>query len=685
MKFRVVMFMLGLLLTVVLPLSAQGNVLSYSWEAGDLALVYPSDWEAPLSAESETELTLYLAQALVDTPDTRPPGIPFITLTIIFPTDSEEEELPNLDALLQVAMQEIGIQSNALQPTTLLDARGVMTSGTSADGLLYGLGRVAQLPDDSILLVTGRGLTDQQDDFAYTFDTVVNSLVVGASLAPALPEYGVMWYTERTQSDGDNSFLELGAMAYGPDDMLYVLDASRGVIQVDAQSGMEQAQIPYAGLATPSDIAIGQDGRIFVADTLCQCVQVYNPAIGLWLMAYDNFGEEAPISIAVGLDGTVFITDWDAETDQVSLRIDRAGTLETLVLDELFDQPLLTVDRGGNLLLVAEDGTVYQLEDGSIIPAFVLVDTPVFVVDVTVDANNNLVLLSQDEGVLILDHNGDVVDYVGQVVEEFPLPGELVNPTGVAVGPDGTIYWADVDATSASLTAMSTRIEPGRVGLTQLQPNQPVQGSLDETTPSQRWSFTGTAGSRITISAVDAYETDSFNVALRLLAPDGREEAYNDDHESEDLPGEWDAQIADYTLPRDGTYTIVVERVDNEDGTYNLGLAQDHPLTLAAAGNTVIQGMLSNVFPKDRWVFDGQAGQVLTITMNAESDTLDSYLRLVDANGTLIAENDDADDTELGSDAQLVEVRLPLNGKYTIEAARFVGEGRYQLVIAPVE
>jgi hypothetical protein len=189
---------------------------------------------------------------------------------------------------------------------------------------------------------------------------------------------------------------------------------------------------------------------------------------------------------------------------------------------------------------------------------------------------------------------------------------------------------------------------------------------------------------------VDANQTGFFNVALHLLAPDGSEAAYNDDHEGDVLFGSLDAQIVDYTLPQTGTYTIGVERVDAENGTYTLALTQDRPLTLAVSvdgspAETVVLGILSDVLASDRWVFDGLAGQVLTITMNAENETLDSYLRLSDANGTLIAENDDADNSELGSDAQLVEVRLTMSGKYTIEAARFEGEGRYTLTISPVE
>lgn len=49
--------------------------------------------------------------------------------------------------------------------------------------------------------------------------------------------------------------------------------------------------------------------------------------------------------------------------------------------------------------------------------------------------------------------------------------------------------------------------------------------------------------------------------------------------------------------------------------------------------------------------------------------------------GNLIAENDDADDVSLGVDSQLLDIRLPINGLYTIEAIRFDGEGSYTLTV----
>src|SRR5690606_39675547 len=96
------------LFVLVSPLNAQqttGLALPYAWEAGDLALTYPSGWEAPAPAEEERRVVLRMAQTLVNEPLTRPPGTPFITITIIAMED------PNVDLypFLETTLDAIGI------------------------------------------------------------------------------------------------------------------------------------------------------------------------------------------------------------------------------------------------------------------------------------------------------------------------------------------------------------------------------------------------------------------------------------------------------------------------------------------------------------------------------------------------------------------------------------------------
>jgi hypothetical protein len=92
-------------------------------------------------------------------------------------------------------------------------------------------------------------------------------------------------------------------------------------------------------------------------------------------------------------------------------------------------------------------------------------------------------------------------------------------------------------------------------------------------------------------------------------------------------------------------------------------------------------GQLSLGFPIERWTFESAAGQTLTITLEPTSSDLDPIMRLIGPDGTLIDENDDAEDTALGTSSQLANITLPADGIYTLEAARFEGAGSYTISV----
>src|SRR5512145_523311 len=137
--------LLAVLLFVLLtPVCAQtGEYVPYQWEAGDLALAYPAGWDVPVSGEVEGTPTLFLAQALASSPETRPPGIPFVTLALVAGEDA--------GMLLQAALGTLDITAGELQPGVLLGFDGVSAQGVSADGTLLGLGRAASLAEGEVL------------------------------------------------------------------------------------------------------------------------------------------------------------------------------------------------------------------------------------------------------------------------------------------------------------------------------------------------------------------------------------------------------------------------------------------------------------------------------------------------------------------------------------------------------
>jgi sugar lactone lactonase YvrE len=631
---------------VFFPLAAMAqSSVPYVWEAGDLVLSYPADWTEP--RESRGRLILRETEAEID-------GVP----TIILMRGAAQNN--DLYTELASAFDTLGIIPTGPLDAELTNAQGVSTSGRSADGILYGMGRIARLPDNSVLQVVGTAAATERDAFSVIFNAIADSISLGASSTPRLSStYGVLW--QATQAEGE-TFTTLTGLVYA-DDTLYTVDSQLGIIKLDAQTGEVLDTFRPNIITAPSDLVVGNDGTIYVADLACACVVILT-AEGEENGTLGGFSARDHLSVAVSTNGRIITAD------------DNGIQANGRVIASVAANTRLALDNDGRVLALSPDGAVWVLENDTLVPLLQINNLPP-VNDFAVDRDNHLVLATAPQGVLIYDLNGQQIGQVGRVVPSFPLPGEVVSPTAVAVSPAGTIYWVD----SSTITAMSTQVQTGAAGTGMLTFGIAVQGLLNAFTPQQTWVFEGAAGQIVTLTAIDASADNTLDVALRLLAPTGSEEAFNDDHASGDLPARSDAQILAHTLQTSGVYFVRVERVSGE-GTYTLGVG-DGVLVfdLSADGVTELQGELQEVFPIHRWAFVGRAGQVFTITMMAESGDLDPLLRLRDASGNVLAENDDAADSSLGLNAQLLQVALPADGPYTVEAVRFAGTGRYRLVI----
>jgi hypothetical protein len=670
-----VFFVLAIVSSRCIIATAQTDKLTpYSWDDANLALAYPVDWDTPIANNQDGRLVLQMAQTLNDQPDTRPPGIPFITLSLL-PND-----IPDVDLTPYIAenFNGIGIMPVGSTASTLMGFDALTAEGSSTDGLLFGLMRAVELPDNQILLIAGRAIEAQHEAFTQLFNDVADSLVLGAGSEPVIPTYGVLWNTARTTADGESAFVNLASIAYSPKGKLYAVDATVGVIELDAQKGAVTATYPNDQITLPSAIAVSSDDTVYVADTACQCIQVLR-SDGTWSDPINGFGIESPASIVATSDGSLYATD---QTDTgIQVQVIKGKNRETIELGvEVNVQPLLAMSQSGQVLALTEEGNIFPIAEGDFSALYTLNLPSAYVNGFAVGGDSQFVLATSDRGILIVDSTGNPVNGLGRIVANYPMPGEFVSPHSAAVGSDGTIYITDSDGTFGAVTAMNTRVAAGRVGSTVLIPGVAVQGTLNSTTTQQDWTLNGEAGQSVTISAVDSSESGALDAGLKLIAPNGQEEANNDDQTGADLTTPVDAQISDHLLATSGKYTVRVELV-NGSGTYRLGIVQELPFTLKSDAPTQLQGTLEGALPKQLWIFDAQVGQVLTITMQAQNGTLDPILRLLDTKGQVIADNDDAADTALGKDAQMVMVKIPANGKYTLEAGRFSGAGDYGLII----
>lgn len=194
-----------------------------------------------------------------------------------------------------------------------------------------------------------------------------------------------------------------------------------------------------------------------------------------------------------------------------------------------------------------------------------------------------------------------------------------------------------------------------------------------------QWTFAGQAGDSVSIEMNGISLGDTF---LVLLGPGGEQLALDDDSG----PG-LDSMISEYTLPTTDRYTIVARGYGGELGTYTLllekvvigsGDGDPSPTNTRELGNgDLVDGLVSS--PEgDRWPFQGEAGDSVTIEMNGVTLS-DSVLELLEAGGDLLAGDDDSGPS---LDAMIAGLVLPRSGPYTIVARGHGGEtGTYKLAL----
>lgn len=668
---RFLWFVLLALLTI--PVLAQDNFTQYSWTFVDISLRYPSSWDEPVQRfETETgRVNLLLAQTLVDSPDTRPPAIPFITVSLL----REVTEETDIYSEIENDLGAIGINAIGALPGNLLGAESVATRGLSNDGELFGIAQGIELDDGrGILIIYGRTGVAQRDSFVALFNAISNSLNPAASGGAAQPEYGVLWHQSRTIVDPTNAYLNLGGIALAPDGFLYAVDGLAGLLQINPETGLIDSSIPIGEFSSPTDIVIASDNTIYVSDLDCNCVHVI--ANGTEISTITGFDIEAPLSMGITGDNTLYITDHSGDVPVVNAYVDNFQVSSFDI--PAATQPFLAVNRAGELIALADNGIVFKLLDGVFTEQYQLTQN-IFPTAITVDFNNNLVVATAGDGILVFDATGNVINQISLQTDTIPQAGETLFPAGIVASADDTIYFVDSDGSFGNITAMSLSVETGRVGSSNLNSGNVVEGVLDDNITRQVWTFDAERDDIITLTAIADFFTPDLDLAIRLLAPDGREIAYVDNLEESLLLNPFDSQIDDFDLNNDGQYIIIVERIFGI-GRYQLGLNISEIIDVSS-GQVSLVGTVSEAIPVQRWIFDGQSGQAIEITMESTGFTLDPYLTLISPNGAILAENDDALDPALGLNAQISDLNLPANGLYIIEAQRFDGEGNYALTL----
>lgn len=242
--------------------------------------------------------------------------------------------------------------------------------------------------------------------------------------------------------------------------------------------------------------------------------------------------------------------------------------------------------------------------------------------------------------------------------------GAYVITVGAAAGGLGA-YLLSLDFTPAPIADIE-----------RLAYGESVNGVLADDRPEESYLFSGESGDVITASARRESGAD-LSLILAVRAPDGTLIARDDSNDSDV------AAIEGFRLPATGTYRLVVSRFGGATGQTAgryavtlVGAAAARPVRGTTRYDTSAIGRLNDSAPLDRISFTGRAGDVIGVTGIATSGDLDITLALEDANGVLLATNDDAN----GTDAAMIPIQLPADGDYLVVVGRAgASAGNYTL------
>jgi hypothetical protein len=275
------------------------------------------------------------------------------------------------------------------------------------------------------------------------------------------------------------------------------------------------------------------------------------------------------------------------------------------------------------------------------------------------DLDCHLELYSPDGDSLIYDDDsGESLD---ALIEYFVLPA------------DGLYHIVASDLSGESGTYTLT-LEMAQLEIEgNLAPGQAVAATL-ELGARHHWLFEGEAGDIVSISVVAVNE--DMDTYLELYAPDGEQVMADDDS-----GGDSNAAIREFELAHTGTYRVVARGYDEaQSGEYTITLEM---VQLEIAGTLAYdQATSATLEPGGRhhWLFEGEAGDVVTISMIALDEDLDPYLELFAPNGEQVATDDDSGG---GSNAAIREFALSHTGTYRVVARGYsdVHTGEYELTL----
>ena len=283
------------------------------------------------------------------------------------------------------------------------------------------------------------------------------------------------------------------------------------------------------------------------------------------------------------------------------------------------------------------------------------------------DLDPLLLLISSDGVILALsDDEGERTD----ALIEYALIPDAGRYFIIA-----TRFGQEHGTTSGDYTLLVERVGSSGSADRTLAYGDQVLGEITSQTPLAFYFFRAQRGDVITVSMQRT--SGSLDPYLDLATPDGIVLVSDDDGMS--AGGTLDAAITNYTIARSGAYLVVATRFGREagttEGTFVLSVTQTPVEQLGLQPGSArlidygmtVSGTIDDEVPVRYFRFEAERGDVIAITMERQNSSLDPFVRVLDADLTPLAEDDNSG-TE--RNARIAALALPQRGTYYIASSR---------------
>jgi DNA-binding beta-propeller fold protein YncE len=252
---------------------------------------------------------------------------------------------------------------------------------------------------------------------------------------------------------------------------LYVSDASLDTVQVfDSVTGALTGTLtPSGGWGTPTGIAVGSNGDVYVADSTNNVVDQFNGS-GSFLGTFIGTGLVSPSGLTFGPDGNLYVANFGPGNDSYISRFNSSGNPvdgSPFVPSStgLFDPGAIAFGTDGNLYITDSSYDALDKVIGSTGAFSTLVpagcpSTPFSNPQgLAVGPGGNLYV--SDAGFGCDGGAFGVYEYTtaGSLLGTFIAPNVLSTPVDLAFGPDGNLYVTDSNDARVALFNGTTGAE----------------------------------------------------------------------------------------------------------------------------------------------------------------------------------------------------------------------------------